>query len=49
MESGYINLRLIHEKGILKTNNLNINNYGDFYKPRKARFIPTFCKRINLT
>ena len=21
--------------------------YGDFYKPRKARFIPTFCKRIN--
>ena len=24
-------------------------NYGDFYKPRKARFIPTFCKRINRT
>ena len=23
--------------------------YGDFYKPRKARFIPTFCKRINRT
>ena len=22
---------------------------GDFYKPRKARFIPTFCKRINRT
>ena len=21
--------------------------YGNFYKPRKARFIPTFCKRIN--
>ena len=21
--------------------------YGDFYKPRKARFIPAFCKRIN--
>ena len=21
----------------------------DFYKPRKARFIPTFCKRINRT
>ena len=23
--------------------------YGDFYKPRKARFILTFCKRINGT
>ena len=23
--------------------------YGDFYKPRKARFIPTFCKRITCT
>ena len=23
--------------------------YGDFYKPRKARFIPMFCKRINHT
>ena len=23
--------------------------YGEFYKPRKARFIPTFCKRINRT
>ena len=23
--------------------------YGFFYKPRKARFIPTFCKRINRT
>ena len=23
--------------------------YGDFYIPRKARFIPTFCKRINST
>ena len=23
--------------------------YGDFYMPRKARFIPTFCKRINRT
>ena len=23
--------------------------YGDFYKPRKARCIPTFCKRINCT
>ena len=23
--------------------------YGDFYKPRKAWFIPTFCKRINRT
>ena len=23
--------------------------YGDFYVPRKARFIPTFCKRINRT
>ena len=22
---------------------------GDFYKPRKARFIPKFCKRINRT
>ena len=22
---------------------------GIFYKPRKARFIPTFCKRINRT
>ena len=25
------------------------NVYGEFYKPRKARFIPTFCKRINRT
>ena len=24
-------------------------SYGDFYKPRKARFIPVFCKRINCT
>ena len=23
--------------------------YGDCYKPRKARFIPMFCKRINRT
>ena len=23
--------------------------YGEFYKSRKARFIPTFCKRINRT
>ena len=23
--------------------------YGDFYKPRKTWFIPTFCKRINRT
>ena len=23
--------------------------YGDFYEPRKARFILTFCKRINRT
>ena len=23
--------------------------YGEFYKPWKARFIPTFCKRINRT
>ena len=23
--------------------------YGDFYKPRKARIIPTFRKRINRT
>ena len=27
----------------------NLILYGDFYKPRKARFIPTFCKRINRT
>ena len=26
-----------------------IKRYGDFYKPRKARFIPSFCKRINRT
>ena len=23
--------------------------WGFLYKPRKARFIPTFCKRINCT
>ena len=23
--------------------------YGDFYKPQKARFIPSFCKRVNRT
>ena len=28
---------------------LNLINLGEFYKPRKARFIPTFCKRINRT
>ena len=27
-------------------NNISLGDYGDFYKPRKARFIPTFCKRI---
>ena len=27
----------------------NVPTHGDFYKPRKARFIPTFCKRINRT
>ena len=26
-----------------------ILKYGDFYKPQKARFVPTFCKRINRT
>ena len=24
-------------------------SYGEFYKARKARFVPTFCKRINRT
>ena len=24
-----------------------VKMYGDFYKPRKAQFNPTFCKRIN--
>ena len=28
---------------------LQLLNYGDFIIPRKARFIPTFCKRINRT
>ena len=26
-----------------------VSRYGDFYVPRKARFILTFCKRINRT
>ena len=28
---------------------MNDRENGDYYKPRKARFIPTFCKRINRT
>ena len=36
-----------HER---KSYNLSIYlSYGDFYKPWKARFIPTFCKTINRT
>ncbi len=34
---------------MLTADNPAVNVYGDFYKPRKARFIPTFCKRINRT
>ena len=32
-----------------KTEYMCFNQFGDFYKPRKAKFFPTFCKRINRT
>ena len=42
----HINLRIIDEKDRHKINNLNVplEIYGDFHKPLKARFIPTFVK-----
>ena len=41
-------LKVVHasSKALLKSFMLNC---GDFYKPQKAQFIPTFCKRINRT
>ena len=38
--------KMVHDISSFKTQHYK---YGDFYKPQKARFIPTFCKRINRT